>query len=220
MPTLSYTIERSSRKTVALIVNSEAELIVRAPLNVRENEIKNIVTKKQKWIEEKRYKILSFEEKYNRLSYQTGESVLYLGNPYTIIQSSINDIKIDGTFIYVPNIESKTILQYWLKNECIKILEQRAKYYGSLIGAVYNAICLSNAQKRWGSCSPKNNLHFSWKIIMCPITVIDYVIVHELSHIEFRNHNKAFWTRIKTIIPNYKECQEWLDLNRKLLSII
>ena len=55
---------------------------------------------------------------------------------------------------------------------------------------------------------------------MCPMAVIDYVVVHELSHIDYKNHSPVFWARVKTVLPNYKEQQDWLKVNRKILEII
>lgn len=107
----------------------------------------------------------------------------------------------------------------WLKEEAYKIICQRVVYYARFMGSKYERIYLSDAKKRWGSCSANGNLQFSWKLVMCPFSVIDYVVVHELSHIIYKNHNDLFWARVKTVLPNFKEAQEWLKLNRKLMEI-
>lgn len=62
--------------------------------------------------------------------------------------------------------------------------------------------------------------NFAWRLVMCPQSVIDYVVVHELSHITYKDHSAKFWTRVATIMPNYKEAQDWLRLNRKLMEVI
>jgi hypothetical protein len=79
---------------------------------------------------------------------------------------------------------------------------------------------MSEAKRRWGSCGAGNTLNFAWRLVMCPQSVIDYVVVHELSHITYKDHSAKFWTRVATVMPNYREAQDWLRLNRRLMEII
>jgi hypothetical protein len=71
--------------------------------------------------------------------------------------------------------------------------------------------------KRWGSCGPKGTLNFSWRLVMAPIEIIDYVIVHELIHLEEKNHSEVFWRKMRTIMPDYEKRQEWLKSNENSL---
>jgi len=64
---------------------------------------------------------------------------------------------------------------------------------------------ITNARKRWGSCSVKGNLNFTWRLIMAPLQVIDYVVVHELVHIKEKNHSKNFWNHVSSYLPDYKQ---------------
>ena len=77
----------------------------------------------------------------------------------------------------------------------------------------------NNAQKRWASCSPKNNLNFSWRLIMAPIGVVDYVVVHELVHLEEKNHSKEFWRKVKVLLPQYERYERWLKKYGYLLRL-
>jgi len=88
------------------------------------------------------------------------------------------------------------------------------------MGVKYASMKMSEAKRRWGSCGAGNTLNFAWRLVMCPQSVIDYVVVHELSHIPYKDHSPKFWTRVATVMPNYKEAQEWLRLNRKLMEVI
>ena len=220
MSVTPYKIIRSNRKSIALIIDNSANLIVRAPNQAKDNVIKNLVEKKKRWITDKQHKISTFDEKHSPILIKTGESIIYLGNTYTIIKDNVSDIRFSDTHILVPNEYCKSDLITWLKNEAEKILEERIAKYVSLMGTKYSSFKLSDAKARWGSCSPKGNLNFAWRLIMCPITVIDYVVVHELSHITYKNHNSCFWARVKTILSNYKEQQDWLKANQRLMEII
>lgn len=220
MTTIPYTIVRSSRKTVALVVNSEAQLVVRAPYRVSEREIESFVKKKERWILEKQLQISAFGEKHSQIVAEDGEAILYLGNAYTIQRSECEYISIDSTFLYIPREYAIDDIIVWLKEEALHVVTERAVFYADLMGVKFADIKLSEAKSRWGSCSAKNSLNFAWRLIMCPVAAIDYIVVHELSHIKYKNHGAEFWARVKTVLPNYKEQQDWLKLNRKLMEII
>ena len=215
-----YKIIRSERKSIALVIDSEANLVVRAPHRVKDSDIENFVDKKKRWITDKQHQISTFNEKHSPVLIESGESLLYLGNTYTILRDNITDIQFSSTNILIPNGYSKTNVIEWLKTEAEKILTERVERYSSVMGVKYSSIKLSEAKARWGSCSVKNNLNFAWRLIMCPIAVIDYIVVHELSHITYKNHSSGFWARVKTVLPNYKEQPDWLKVNRKLMEII
>jgi hypothetical protein len=87
------------------------------------------------------------------------------------------------------------------------------------LGLVYASLRITSARRRWGSCGPKGTLNFSWRLVMAPPPVIDYVIVHELAHLEIRNHSRLFWERVARWSPDYKQQQAWLKANGRLLSL-
>ena len=220
MSVTPYKIIRSNRKSIALIIDNSANLVVRAPNKTKDDDIENLVEKKKRWIVDKQHKISTFDEKHSPVLVKTGESIIYLGNTYTIIKDNVSDIQFSNTHILVPNGYCKSELIKWLKSEAKKILAERIEKYVSLMGTKYSMFKLSDAKARWGSCSAKGNLNFAWRLIMCPITVIDYVVVHELSHINYKRHNSSFWARVKTVLPNYIEQQDWLKTNQRLMEII
>ena len=211
---------RSDRKSIALVVDSEANLVVRAPHNAKEKDIAYFVDKKKRWISEKQHQVSVFGEKHSPVIFESGESLLYLGNTYTILKDSMPDIQFSSTNILIPNTYAKTDVIAWMKGEAAKVLTERVVRYASIMGVNYSSINITEAKARWGSCSANNKLNFAWRLIMCPIAVIDYMVVHELSHIAYKNHSPGFWARVKTVRPNYKEQQEWLKVNRKLMEII
>lgn len=220
MSTIPYTIVRSDRKTVALVVSSEAQLVVRAPYRVSEKEIDSFVKKKERWIFEKQLQVSAFGEKHSQITVADGETIIYLGNAYTIQRGDYECISIDSTFLHVPREYAIDDIIAWLKEEALHVVTERTVFYADLMGVKFSAIKLSEAKSRWGSCSAKNSLNFAWRLIMCPVAAIDYIVVHELSHIKYKNHGAEFWARVKTVLPNYKEQQDWLKLNRKLMEII
>ena len=220
MNEIPYAIIRSDRKSIALVIDSGANLIVRAPYHTKDRDIANLVNKKRKWISEKQHHVKTFGEKHSTVKIKTGESLLFLGNTYTILSDDVPGVQISNTNILIPNGWSLPEVLEWLKNEAQIILTERVELYSSKMGVTHTGLKLSEAKARWGSCSAKNSLNFAWRLVMCPLAVIDYVVVHELSHITYKNHNAGFWARVKTVLPDFKEQQAWLKINRKLMEII
>lgn len=103
------------------------------------------------------------------------------------------------------------------KKNAKDLLHSRVIYFSNKFGLQYNKVKINNAKKRWGSCTSKGNLNFCWRLAMAPLMVIDYVVVHELSHLEHKDHSKRFWKKVEDILPNYKEQRKWLKDNGHLL---
>lgn len=87
------------------------------------------------------------------------------------------------------------------------------------MGLAYKSLKINNAKTRWGSCGSSGNLNFTWRLIMAPKKVVDYVIVHELAHLKQMNHSPKFWNEVKLIIPDYKNDELWLKRNGHLLYL-
>lgn len=222
MSILPKEIVRSKRKTIALVVNSDAELIIRAPLYVDYDKIQGFIDLKESWIISKQNQIKILNEKHSKKTYLEGDTLMFLGSNYTIEHSNIDIVKIEKNKILVPDkaINKKEMIIDWYKNQSMNILKERLDYYADLIGVEYKSFNISDAQTRWGSCGAKNTINLSWRLSMCPLSVIDYVVVHELSHINYKNHSKEFWIRVKTVLPNFKDQQTWLEQNKMLMTVL
>ena len=97
-----------------------------------------------------------------------------------------------------------------LRRQAKEYIPQRVAHYASLVGVTPTGITITSAQKRFGSCSGKNRLCFSWRLMQYPPEAIDYVVVHELCHIHHHNHSAAFWTAVAAVMPDYKQRQALL----------
>jgi predicted metal-dependent hydrolase len=220
MSDIPYTIVRSNRKTLALTVDSNAQLVIRAPMRLSESVIADLVYKKKKWITDKQKQVEDYGAKQSTFILENGENILYFGKSYAVIRKPVDDITLVGTLIEIPEYMKLDDFANWLKAQGVEIIRERVERYAAIMGVEYSALKMSNAQRRWGSCSSKNALNFAWRLVMCPLEVIDYVVVHELSHIIYKNHNTEFWSRVSTVMPKYREAQNWLRLNRKLMEVI
>ena len=215
-------IIRSKRKTIALVVNNQAELIVKAPFEASDAVIYETISRKQRWIDEKQHIVKTFFEKYPDSVFEVGESHMYLGNLYMLDYADVESVVIDGNRLILPlkeKNEAKHILIEWYHAQATDVVFKRVQYYADLIGATYYSINLSDAKARWGSCGAKQTININWRAVMCPLFVIDYIAIHELSHIQYKNHSREFWKRVETVMPDYREAQEWLNQNSRLVNI-
>lgn len=90
---------------------------------------------------------------------------------------------------------------------------ERVEYYLPLIGGHYSSIRIGDQKTRWGSCSSNKTLSFSWRLMLAPPRVLDYVVIHEICHLTHMNHSKEFWALVASIDPDYKEHRKWLKDN-------
>ncbi len=98
-----------------------------------------------------------------------------------------------------------------LKKRAAEIIPSRVKYYSEIMEVKPTSVKITSAMTRWGSCSAKNSLCFSYRLMLYPIEAIDYVIVHELAHIKIKNHSKLFYQEIEKYMPDYKTRMKMLN---------
>lgn len=220
MSTIPYTVTRSDRKSVAIVIDTNGLVSVRAPKSMSDNDISAFVDSKKMWIRTKQEQIAAISEKHDPLKSDDGDSILYLGHSYVISKEPVSDIYIEGDTLITPMDATMETITVWLKLEAGKIIRERVARYANIMGVSYAGVKMSDAKGRWGSCSSKDSLNFAWRLVLAPLGVIDYVVVHELSHITYKNHSSQFWARVKTVLPHYMEQQDWLKANRQLMEII
>jgi len=169
---MEYTIVYSKRKSIAICVKSNGEVIVKSPKYVSKKIIDDFVNSKSEWI----YKVQG-----------------------KIKNSLQNKIVID----------SKKELE--LKKKAVESIDKKVRYYSKLIDVEPRKIVIGNARSYWGYCDIKNNINFSWRLMLASDKAIDYVVVHELTHIKHPNHSKKFWSEVEKIIPDYKVLKKELN---------
>ncbi len=213
---------RSSRRTFSLEITAEARLVVRVPRRARMAEIEDVLFKKSSWILSKQELIQKKRAEMKPKEFVDGESFLYLGRSYKlkrVEEPSVFRVE-DGFFLSRDYFDSaKRIFTQWYQARALEKITERVEWHAGLAGLSYQSIKLSNAVKRWGSCSTQGRLCFSWRLIMAPLSAIDYVVVHELAHLKEQNHSRAFWRRVAEMLPSYKQDLVWLESYQHLLNV-
>ena len=199
-------------------------MIVRSPERASIENIQKLVNKNISWIlkNQKEAKRKCSEIKHKE--FINGEEFLYMGDICRLLIVEDTDIPLthnNGNFYLAKEYTGKAreLFAKWYKEQALRIISERVVRYSSIAGLKYNKIKITNARKRWGSCGTNDNLYFSRYLIMAPLSVIDYVVVHELAHIKEKNHSKRFWNEIKALFPEYKKHKKLLRENGHILTI-
>lgn len=182
------------------------EIIVRAPYGVSERIISDIVMQKKNWIEKK---IDSIKE-YG-FSLENGSTILFKGDLLEITLDKINSIQVANGKLFLPEDITVERLEKWLRVQAEKFVLKRFRALNE--GYTFKNVRLSNARTRYGSCNNKGNLNLAWRLIFCPEFVVDYVIVHELTHLNHLDHSRFFWNAVEQKMPDYKTAKKWLKEN-------
>jgi predicted metal-dependent hydrolase len=218
------TLIRSKRRTLHLEVGTDAKLTVRAPLRCSNRLIQKFIECNEDWIIRNQKYAQEHCKPFSHKRYTEGEEFLYMGKAYKLITSkAVGDtFAFNGENFVIGESQfenTRELFLRWYKREALKIIAQRVEFYSSISGIKYQKIGITNAHHRWGSCSARGNLNFSWHLIMAPLEIVDYLVIHELTHIKTRNHSKSFWQKVKDYVPDYKRYHTWLKENQSLLSL-
>jgi len=223
MPDISIDkLIRSHRKTIGLQITNDARLIVRAPYFASEGLIRRLIRQKESWIKAKQDYFKQRQSKGLVRKFQPGEEFLFLGKVYPLVISDDlpKAVVFDGSLkiaqVALSNV--KKHLENWYKSQALDYITPRVEDYAREAGLKHHAIKVNEARTRWGSCGHKNTLNFTWRLIMAPPRVVDYVIVHELMHLKEKNHSHKFWAEVAQIIPDYRQDERWLKQNGHLLA--
>ncbi len=219
---LNYSIKYSDRKTLGISVERDKSVVVRVPKKTSNKKIEDFIERKKHWI----YTKLNHPQKYNakrKKEFVSGSSILYLGRNYKldIVTDELDSIIFNNKFMISRKHQAKAyeLFKIWYMQKAKQKIIPKAMYFANNLGVEFNNINISELQYRWGSCTPKNNLNFNWRLIKAPISVSEYVIVHELAHLLESNHTSRFWNIVKTQLPRFSEARNWLRANGDLLEV-
>jgi predicted metal-dependent hydrolase len=213
MTTPAHLIVRSKRKTLALIVKHDGSILVRAPLRTSKAAIEEFIDKNRGWIERQQAKANAHRPPPPR-QYMRGEEFPFLGTryPLELVEGQKERLRLNGTFKLAGSHQSEAafVFERWYREQARQILPARVEFFACQYDFQYKGIRITSARTRWGSCSATGSLNFSWRLILAPLVVVDYVVVHELVHTVFLNHSKQFWQRVAMIVPDYRDHRKWL----------
>ena len=209
-------IHSARRKTLAVCVEESGEVIIRAPKFVSAAEIECFAERHQEWILKKKN---SLEALKKARTFEAGDCFYYKGQKYLLEfkQDQLKPLVFDNKFMIAERYRNRCreLLLKWYQREAEKIISARVKLYAEAFDIKYQKLKLNNAKRQWGSCTSEGNLSFVWRLVMMPTRIIDYVVAHELAHLNEMNHSPAFWQEVAKMRPDFKECRNFLKENSR-----
>lgn len=215
---------RTERKTIALIVRRDGQLVVRAPFNATDEAIRALIEKKSAWIQSKQKLVRETYPVFKPKEYVNGEGFWYLGKIYRleIVETAIEQPLVLSDNFYLSQSalpQAGNIFERWYRAQAKTMLSERVAWYADKHGYAIPAVKITDAHTRWGSCSARGSVSFAWRLVMAPMPVIDYLVAHELAHLLVKNHSTEFWGKVSLMMPNYEQQIEWLEINGHLLNL-
>jgi predicted metal-dependent hydrolase len=230
---INYSIVKTKRKTIGITVDRNGKVKVSAPLYVSEKEIREVVQEKTDWIAKKVNEVRKRNLNTVHKEFVSGEEFLYLGEKYTLKIAELDLakpevlIQADTIVVYIfkgltgesrKQVVKETLIK-WYRQCFTEVVEERIEKYSLYLSVSPRKVVVKDQKTRWGSCSEKRNINLNWRLVMAPIEIIDYVVVHELCHLRIMNHSKDFWNLIESTLPNYRESRGWLKVNGSSLEM-
>lgn len=233
MPSLNYSLYFSSkRKTIALQVK-QGQLIVRAPSYLSDKQVAQFVETKRLWIDKKLLNSHTLiKNSSDAFNYCCGDKLFVFGEECLLriqLGSDTELALIESVFFITLTQQQfsavdkkeiiKELIQQWF-NEQIKLyIRDNLFVFEKRMGLYSTSTKVRIYKSRWGSCNSKKQLTFNALLAMAPKRVIDYVIVHELSHLRHMNHSTRFWQLVSIFCPDFMESKQWLKTNQKMLFL-
>ncbi|KXA90901.1 hypothetical protein AKJ57_03200 [candidate division MSBL1 archaeon SCGC-AAA259A05] len=212
---INYTVRKSERATIPRVDVSIRGIRVVLPEGVEEDP-ENLLQKKAVQVVKSKKEFDDYKDKIPERRFEEGETFPLLGEDHELVVSSeTEDNKIENgrMVLSAQNLKDSSIkeeLENLYKKKAREIIEDILEDY-QYLNVDYNKIKLKNQKTRWASCSSLKNLNFNWRIVMAPKEIIEYIVVHELVHLEEKGHSKKFWSKVASILPDYKERVKWLE---------
>lgn len=218
---VDYALLRSKRRTIGFLISDEG-LRVTAPKWVTLGEIENAIREKQRWIftklNERRER--SARRLQPQMQWCDGATLPYLGQNITlrIRAGQATGIAYDESTreltVALPaeagEQQLKDRVQAWLQARAKETFALRLPLYAEKLGVHYQSFALSSATTQWGSCTADGRIRLNWRLMHFSLTLIDYVVAHELSHLREMNHSPRFWATVQSIFPEFETAKRAL----------
>ena len=213
---------RAKRRTIALIVERDGSLTVRAPRRATLRDIEGFILEKTDWIQRSREKMKTVVAAPKK-QYVDGENFLFLGRDHELrlVPPQRPALKFGSGFTLSTSAQERGEQAFikWYKAQALTIFTERVRHYSALHGFTPKQVKINSAKTRWGSCSTNGTINFTWRLVMAPLEVIDYVVLHELAHLRVKNHSPRFWKLVESIYPDFKRHRKWLKDNGEKLNL-
>jgi hypothetical protein len=214
---IQYTVRRSARaRRVRVNVRAHTNVEVVLPIHAPERAAAAAVRELAPWIERR---LSEGRQALARIAERDG-TVPYLGTPLNLIpQSGRTRARHDGGNLFVPVGDYRPAVERLYRRLARIEIASRLDTAVAQIGASYTGLSIRSQHTRWASCSAKGAMSFNWRLLLAPEPVLDYVVWHEVCHLDIRDHSPRFWNLLATRFPHWREQRDWLRLHGATLVL-
>jgi predicted metal-dependent hydrolase len=213
---IPYVVRRSQRRgTVSIAIDPSMGVLLTAPQATPIARLDRVVHDKARWIVERLRR--GPVERAAPREFVNGETFLYLGRQYRlkIASGAVTRVALTGgrLVVTVPVGSAAAVrkaVAAWYRHHAAERLPERAAIWAEKMGVPVPVVLIRDQRRRWGSCDPKGNLRFNWRIGQAAMRLLDYVVAHELVHLAHRKHTAAFWSALGKVMPDYEARREAL----------
>ncbi len=210
MPTtdIPYTIRRSTRaRRVRVNVHAHTGVEVVLPVRASERAAAAAVQELRPWIERRLHEA---HATLARIA-ERGATVPYLGESLALVaQPGRTRVHRRGEALLVPAGDPRPALERFYRRAARAEIGARLDRASALAGTPYSGLSIRAQRSRWASCSAKGGMSFNWRLLMAPESVLDYVVWHEVCHLEILDHSPRFWALVERRWPRWREDRDWL----------
>jgi hypothetical protein len=207
-----FNLQREKRDNMSVCVESDGDINVLAPEEITIHELNQFIENEKQMI----YKSISKLNKDSNinLKIKNGQRFFYLGKSYKlkIKRNQKQPLSLrQGSFNLDKDYQDQA-REYFIKfykDKALQQIQKRIDYFQKQLDVSPNPIRIMDLDNHWGSTSDKY-LNFNWRLILAPMNIVDYIIVHELAHLIENNHNNHFWEIVESVIPDYQSRKDWL----------
>jgi predicted metal-dependent hydrolase len=232
---IEYDINYSStRKNITIAVDWVDGVIIIAPQETDQTQIDIAFQKKAPWILKKLADFREIKMLSSHREFISGEKFPYLGRQYRLKvtkNESVSEVSLtfrNGRFFaIIPTSFDDSLRQErlydlfrkWYFTHGLTKIQKRIDLFAARMECYPSKVAIKEQQARWGSCTKNRTININWKILMAPMRIVDYVVVHELAHIQHPDHSSDFWLKVESILPDYQERKDWLRVNGPTLDL-
>jgi len=228
---IDWSLERS---TIGLRMNDSMELCVRAPMEASLDDVEEALAEKKQWILKTIYGFAEQADTPGKKEFLSGEKLQYRGRQYrlNVAESDVPEpqLSFDGNQFTlgvhrfdapgdsVSVRRKRQAVVDWYIQRAGEELPKRVDRFAPKLGTQYDSVEVTEIEDRWGEYED-GTIRLNWRLILSPIRIQDYVVVHELAHAIHDRHSNSFWNTVGTLIPEYEDRREWLRLNGNTLTV-
>ena len=224
---ISYTLKRSPRRRSIGLQISDRGLVVSMPLRASEKWLHSVLQEKALWVVSK---LDSWQGKQIPVKkWADGEPLLFRGETFTLrvmpsLFKAAPQLTLDELIIHLNDVSNQAaihkIVMQWYKREAERDFAECVEHFAPLMNVQPKEIKLTSARTQWGSCTAQGVVRLNWQLVTMPLHLIDYVVVHELAHLQEMDHSAAFWCVVESVCPDYAklrgELRKWSPVPPRL----